>query len=78
MDRLPTPSLESLGKGWDKIRGTPSPSEPEDVSLRSQDRGMMTPSAAGEAELIDVNSHELGNTLHHPQQVSWGMAGGSI
>ncbi|XP_076217529.1 uncharacterized protein LOC143172154 [Aptenodytes patagonicus] len=33
MNGLPIPNLESLVKSWDKIKGTPSPSDPKDLPI---------------------------------------------
>ena len=78
MDGLPTPNLESLVKGWDKIKETPSPSNPKDFVLPSREPETIIPSAPRETALIDLSVPESGNPLHRPQSVSRGMAGGSI
>ena len=78
MDGLPTPNLESLVKSWDKIKETPSPSNPKDFVLPSREPETIIPSAPRETALIDLSIPESGNPLRRPQSVSRGMAGGSI
>ncbi|XP_019326303.1 PREDICTED: uncharacterized protein LOC109279325 [Aptenodytes forsteri] len=78
MNGLPTPKPESLVKSWDKIKGTPSLSDPKDLPLLSREPGIITPSAPRETDLIDLSIPELGNPLCCPQSVSRGTAGGSI
>ncbi|XP_050768762.1 uncharacterized protein LOC127027219 [Gymnogyps californianus] len=78
MDGLPTPNLESLVKGWDKRKETPSPSNPKDFVLPSREPETIIPSAPRETALIDLSVPESGNPLRRPQSVRRGMAGGSI
>ena len=79
MDGLPTPNLESLVKSWDKIKESPSPSNPKDFVLPSREPETIIPSAPPrETALIDLSVPESGNPLRRPQSVSRGMAGGSI